>query len=161
MAQLNAVNINPRCLFIQHPKKHSLVKMISTHVMSARSIVGVVVAVPAIFALKHAWEVYDQIRVVDRRRIHSNNGISDAYCQSSTIKDIVNPRTHVSTSDSRYVDLTLPKNASRVTDERILAAFTHGFFGGKVFAPERIALAAIGRDFTGFEGESGYFVFRV
>ncbi|KAF5489779.1 hypothetical protein CGCS363_v011805 [Colletotrichum siamense] len=126
--------------------------MISTHVMSARSMVGVVVAVPTIFALKHAWEVYNQIRVVDRRRIHSDNGISDAYCQSSTIKDIVNPRNHVSTSDSRYVDLTLPKNASKVTDERILAAFTHGFFGGKVFAPERIVLAAIGRDFTGFEG---------
>lgn len=122
---------------------------------------GIVVAVPAVFALKHAWEVYDQTRVVDRRQIISNGDISDAYRQSSTIKDIVNPRNHVSTSDSRYVDLTLPKNASKVTDEWILAAFTHGFFGGKVFAPERIVLAAIGRDFTGFEGESGYFVSRV
>ncbi|KAH9230896.1 hypothetical protein K456DRAFT_1763801 [Colletotrichum gloeosporioides 23] len=123
MAQLKTVNINPRCLFIQHPKKNSLAEMIPTHMMSARSMVGVVIAVPAIFALKHAWEV-----------------------------------THVSTSDSRYVDLTLPKNASEVTDERILAAFTHGFFGGKVFAPERIVLAAIGRDFTGFEASYIAFV---
>ncbi|KAF3807373.1 hypothetical protein GCG54_00008830 [Colletotrichum gloeosporioides] len=126
--------------------------MISTHIISARSMVGIVAAVPAVFALKHAWEVYGQTRVVDRSRIVSKGDISDAYRQSSTIKDIVNPRDHVSTSDSRYVDLTLPKNAREVTDERILAAFTHGFFGGKVFAPERIVLAAIGRDFTGFEG---------
>ncbi|KAH0430352.1 hypothetical protein CcaCcLH18_07864 [Colletotrichum camelliae] len=120
--------------------------------MSARSMIGIIVAVPAIFALKHAWEVYLQIRVVGRRRIVSNSGISHTYRQSSTIENIVNPRNHVSTADSRYVDLILPKNAAEATDERILAAFAHGFFGGKVFAPERRVLAAIGRDFTGFEG---------
>lgn len=55
---------------------------------------------------------------------------------SSTFK-LLNPRNHVIVTDQ--VSIRLPASSiSGLSDEAVLALFTRGFFGGKVFAIERL-----------------------
>ncbi|KFY50728.1 hypothetical protein V496_09203 [Pseudogymnoascus sp. VKM F-4515 (FW-2607)] len=73
---------------------------------------------------------------------------------SSTFK-LLNPRNHVIVTDQ--VSIRLPASSiSGLSDEAVLALFTRGFFGGKVFAIERLYMKLGGwriipRGYTGFE----------
>ncbi|PYH76292.1 hypothetical protein BO82DRAFT_387398 [Aspergillus uvarum CBS 121591] len=62
------------------------------------------------------------------------NSLSSSY---------VNPRQHIIGTDG--ITQTIPASAvAGISDERVLALFTSGFFGGFVFAPEWLLLTAAG-----------------
>lgn len=64
--------------------------------------------------------------------------VNQALLTSSTFK-IINPRHHVVATDN--VSQNLPaRSLEGLDDEKILALFTSGFFGGFVFSLERWAL---------------------
>ncbi|KFY75768.1 hypothetical protein V499_04273 [Pseudogymnoascus sp. VKM F-103] len=62
--------------------------------------------------------------------------VTQELLTSSTFK-LINPRNHVIVTDQ--VSVRLPASSiSGLSDEAVLALFTRGFFGGKVFAIERL-----------------------
>lgn len=63
---------------------------------------------------------------------------SEGLLTSSTF-NIINPRHHVVATDN-VSEIVSAKDVSGLDDEKILALFTCGFFGGFVFAPERWVL---------------------
>ncbi|POR39760.1 Uncharacterized protein TPAR_00037 [Tolypocladium paradoxum] len=83
--------------------------------------------------------VYRRISAADGRRITSQDQVADSFQGSATIRQLVNPRGHAAWGDSRSITLTIPRGQG-VSDEAILAQFVKGFFGGRVFAPERVGL---------------------
>lgn len=92
---------------------------------------------PTLLASKHVWDVYASVSPTPRRSITTVDGVPESLETSDTVKNVVNPRGHVTSSDSLYTDLNLPEKARNLSDEALLAAFVRGFFGGKVFAAER------------------------
>lgn len=77
-------------------------------------------------------------------------------CLTSPSLHIVNPRSHISATDSRKIILS-KSEVGNLTDEEILARFLRGFYGGWVFWPEKGVIAAFraaGRPViaVGFEG---------
>ncbi|KAL0937283.1 uncharacterized protein CTRU02_207014 [Colletotrichum truncatum] len=122
--------------------------------ITGRSILGLTVAFPALLISAHIWDIYEKTRIVDWQRITSKDDASATFRQSITIKNLVNPRDHISTSDLRYADLKLPRAAQGLNDDYLLAAFIRGFFGGKVFMPERVVLQVVRRKLAFFEGLS-------
>ncbi|OCL13602.1 hypothetical protein AOQ84DRAFT_359619 [Glonium stellatum] len=56
--------------------------------------------------------------------------------------DIVNPRHHITITDTRTIHLSRTE-VSNISDEEILARFTKGFFSGWIFTPERHLLAGL------------------
>jgi hypothetical protein len=62
--------------------------------------------------------------------------VTQELLTSSTF-NLINPRNHVIVTDQ--VSVRLPASSiSGLSDEAVLALFTRGFFGGKVFAIERL-----------------------
>ncbi|KFZ11504.1 hypothetical protein V501_04734 [Pseudogymnoascus sp. VKM F-4519 (FW-2642)] len=62
--------------------------------------------------------------------------VTQELLTSSTFK-LINPQNHVIVTDQ--VSVCLPASSiSGLSDEAVLALFTRGFFGGKVFAIERL-----------------------
>ncbi|OJK00081.1 hypothetical protein ASPACDRAFT_42661 [Aspergillus aculeatus ATCC 16872] len=85
---------------------------------------------------------------------------------TSLSSSYVNPRQHVIGTDC--ITQVIPASAvAGVSDERVLALFTSGFFGGFVFAPEWLLLTAVGGrilpvGYTGFlrEGHTAQTLWR-
>jgi len=75
-----------------------------------------------------------------------------SFLRSRTCSAVVNPRHHWAASDSRSIQLRLPRSKSQYSDEQILATFVKGFFGGWVFAAEGAVLGAAKRTLVGFTG---------
>lgn len=123
----------------------------NAHILHNRYFLGLAVSIPTLLAVKHVWEIYRIVRHVPKRRVVELNGVSEVFCRSHTLERLVNPRHHIFVGDTRHVDLHLTKN---VEDATILAAFVEGFFGGKVFAPERVVLQTVGKRLTSFSGSS-------
>ncbi|KAF6823180.1 hypothetical protein CPLU01_11550 [Colletotrichum plurivorum] len=119
------------------------------HIIYDKYFLGLAAAVPAFLAAKHVWDVYRRVSHVPRSRVVEKNGVSESFGKSHTLESLVNPRQHVFVGDMRHVELFLSRH---VKDETILAAFVGAFFGGKVFAPERMALEIVGKRFTSFSG---------
>ncbi|PYI32749.1 hypothetical protein BP00DRAFT_494390 [Aspergillus indologenus CBS 114.80] len=77
---------------------------------------------------------------------------------TSLSSSYVNPRHHIRGTDG--ITQTIPGSAvAGMSDERVLALFTSGFFGGFVFAPEWLLLTAAGGrilpvEYTGFTRET-------
>lgn len=92
---------------------------------------------PTLLASKHVWDVYARVSPTPRRSITTVDSVPESLQTSDTVKHVVNPRGHVASSDSLYMDLELPEKARNLSDEALLAAFVRGFFGGRVFAAER------------------------
>lgn len=70
------------------------------------------------------------------RRLIFTYPVTQELLTSSTFK-LINPRNHVIATDQ--VSLRLPASSiSGLSDEAVLALFTRGFFGGSVFAIERL-----------------------
>ncbi|KAF6804925.1 hypothetical protein CMUS01_14736 [Colletotrichum musicola] len=119
------------------------------YIIYGKYFLGLAAAVPTFLAAKHVWDVYRRVSNVPRPRVVEKNGVSESFRKSHTLESLVNPRHHLFVGDTRYVDLFLSQH---VEDETILAAFVGGFFGGKVFVPERMALEIVGKRFTFFSG---------
>lgn len=111
------------------------------------------VAVGVVLLLtKHVITVYFRIAPAPRRRIIEVDSIPDSLNDSITRKTMVNPRGHTSLVDSRFMDVDVPAAAQGLKDEAFLAAFVRGFFGGRVFAPERALLRFARPDLVKFTG---------
>lgn len=112
-------------------------------------------ALPALGFLKHALSVYVKIAPARRSQITETDSIPESLQDSSTNKTLVNPRNHPALNDTRHIDLEVPQKAQYLEDEAVLAAFMRGFFGGRVFAPERALLRFFRPDMVKFSGELG------
>jgi hypothetical protein len=108
------------------------------------------VAVPSVLIFKHALSVYMSIAPAPRSWIHESDSIPAALEQSATNKSVVNPRGHPALNDTRYIDLDVPDE--HVSGEALLSAFVRGFFGGRVFAPERALLRLFRPNMVNFPG---------
>jgi hypothetical protein len=91
------------------------------------------------------------------RTIKTSNTLSPT-CLTSPSLHIVNPRSHISATDSRKIILSKDE-VGNLTDEEILSRFLKGFYGGWVFWPEKGVIAAFrafGRPMiaVGFDGTS-------
>lgn len=122
--------------------------------MQARNIIlGGAVALPALLVAKHMLLVYIKISPARRTQIIETDSIPDSLRQSRTNRDVVNPREHIALYDTRYMDVQLSSEAKVLNNEALLAAFLRGFFGGRVFAPERALLRLFKPDIVNFSGK--------
>jgi len=94
-------------------------------------------SIGAIATGSYAYYVYQSLTPTSLLHITTSRTIPRSLEDSATNKNIVNPDNHVHLDDSREVRLFLDRALS---DEQILARFVKGFFGGWVFAPERVIL---------------------
>ncbi|ATZ54171.1 hypothetical protein BCIN_10g01900 [Botrytis cinerea B05.10] len=75
--------------------------------------------------------------------ITSYQQLSPSFARSSqSFSSIINPRNHINIADSYKIWLSKADIRNR-SDEEILATFTHGFFAGWVFTPERYLIASL------------------
>ena len=73
---------------------------------------------------------------------------------NSKAHTIVNPGGYAGGSNgARTIVVRLPASKPSASDEQILADFVGGFFGGWVFAPERVVLQAVRRRLVNFSCE--------
>ncbi|KND91785.1 hypothetical protein TOPH_03293 [Tolypocladium ophioglossoides CBS 100239] len=122
----------------------------SLRTITGRIAVGSALVVTATAGIYTAL-VYRRISVADMRRITSQDYVADSLRGSATIRQLVNPRGHAALEDSRSITLTIPRG-QRVSDEAILAQFVKAFFGGRVFAPERVGLGLFRQSVGPFNG---------
>lgn len=90
----------------------------------------------------YSFLTWRQISHIESNRVVSKPSISDSFKHSRSVKEIVNPRGHITQHTSHSITIAAPKG---VSDEVLLARFVNGFFGGYVFAPEGTVLRALGR----------------
>ncbi|KAJ6440117.1 low temperature requirement protein A [Purpureocillium lavendulum] len=111
----------------------------------------------------YAALIYRRVSATPLRTITSADTVSETFAKSATIRELVNPRGHFAWCDSRSVTLELPRRESReekdgaacdegVSDQALLASFVKGFFGGRVFALERIGLGVLQLQPGAFKG---------
>jgi hypothetical protein len=93
--------------------------------------------------------VYSSISIPSELAIKSSNKITDSFAQSFAAS-AVNPDHHITVNDTRFVIVSVSNGFSH---EQILAKFLAGFFGGYVFAPERMALRLLRQQLVNFKGE--------
>ncbi|CAI0644153.1 unnamed protein product [Colletotrichum noveboracense] len=106
--------------------------MIPTHMMSARSMVGVVIAVPAIFALKHAWEV----RGNKFRTSKSLDSFGTFFPKASYIAFVVVWRFQVCNIELQYED----KDAGDGPSTRSSIDFAYGSDQGRFAGAHRFSV---------------------
>lgn len=76
------------------------------------------------------------------RSINLTRSVSTDYLSSRTLT-LINPRKHKFSADT--VSLYLPaEKIEHLSDERILALFTKGFFGGPAFRLESLFMKGVG-----------------
>lgn len=70
--------------------------------------------------------------------------VEPEFLQSSSF-NYINPRHHVVATDDIVQHLPAATSAwlDGLSDEQVLALFTHGFFAGPVFGPERFILSTL------------------
>lgn len=96
-------------------------------------------AIPAAALSISAYLINHPLSSSRTRSIKSTDDLSPSCAVSSSIRSIVNPRNHVSVTDSHTICLS-SQELRDMSDEEILARFVKGFFGGWVFAPEKVLL---------------------
>lgn len=122
--------------------------------MSSRSLyIAFALGIPLTMSAKHILDVYRRISPVPLTRIASADSVPNSLIQSSAVREHVNPNNHVQVEDSRFIDVIIPPDRSAPADEAVLAQFIRGFFGGRVFAPERSLLRMLRRTLTYFPCE--------
>ena len=81
--------------------------------------------------------------------IKAAHGVPKSFAHSVAVS-AVNPYHHITIDDTRSALVSVQHSLSH---EQVLAKFLVGFFGGKVFAPERTALGFMRRQLVNFDGE--------
>jgi hypothetical protein len=115
-------------------------------------------ALPATALLISAYLYNAPLSARKTRTIQTSNSLSATCSTSDSLHHIVNPRNHISATDSRRIILSKTE-VGNLTDEEILARFLRGFYGGWIFAPEKALIGALrvfGRKLVavGFTGTS-------
>ncbi|KNG84306.1 hypothetical protein ANOM_007261 [Aspergillus nomiae NRRL 13137] len=77
------------------------------------------------------------------RQSHRDYPVNAGFLRSSSF-NFVNPRHNVITTTDCVTQKLLESDIARLSDEEVLSLFTTGFFGGYVFACERLILKAGG-----------------
>ncbi|KAG7111614.1 hypothetical protein HYQ44_009809 [Verticillium longisporum] len=111
-----------------------------TQVAPVKFAAAAAIALSTIITAKHILQVYTRISAAPRRNITEVDVNPASFLQSVTVTQHVNPGAHPALHDCRHMDVSIPEHARSLTDQVLLAAFVRGFFGGKVFAPERAVL---------------------
>jgi hypothetical protein len=101
---------------------------------------GTALALASVSGL-YALKVRNRIRQTNPGQIQSSLKLSDSFNKSHTIRNLVNPRNHVTKGDSHSIVLTLCPKHGAPSEEDVLSTFLKGFFAGPVFLPEGIALS--------------------
>ncbi|KAK2608865.1 hypothetical protein QQS21_002578 [Conoideocrella luteorostrata] len=99
--------------------------------------------------------LYKRLRLINAAhpiQIHTRDTASESFRNSPTIRRLVNPRGHTAWEDARTVTLRIPKGCEGPSEEVLLSAFVRAFFGGLVFAPERLTLQFLRRPIVVFDG---------
>lgn len=81
--------------------------------------------------------------------IEKSDKVSERFSQSFAVS-VVNPNHHITIDDTHSVDVSIP---DPVSHEEALASLLVGFFGGWVFAPERLALRLTRKPLVNLHGE--------
>ena len=97
----------------------------------------------------YLFQAHRQISAVPTSKITVADAVPPSFLRSKAFS-IVNPRGYAGSNDTRSVVIELPQSKASESDEQILANFVEGFFGGWVFAPERLMLQALRRKLVNF-----------
>lgn len=147
-----------RLQMMLEPHFRNSVNTMASRLTPTRIFTTCAVALPALLLGKHAWDVYVKTSPTPRRQITTVDGAPDSLHASTTVRNLVNPRGHVSTADGLFIDVDIPEKAQKLSDEALLAAFVRGFFGGKVFAMERGLLGLFRAEFANAKFTGEFFV---
>lgn len=96
--------------------------------------------------LYHLRQIQVAVRNIPIDQIVRTASIPESLDQGSAVA-IVNPNRHIPIHDSRHITVEI---SNTLKHEEILARFVRGFFGGRVFAPERSILRAMGTEILDF-----------
>jgi hypothetical protein len=97
----------------------------------------------------YGLQLYSSISLPPTVLIETADRIPKSFAQSFAVS-AVNPGQHITIDDTRSALVSVPQSISQ---EQILAKFLAGFFGGNVFAPERMALRLMRRQLVNFKSE--------
>ena len=96
---------------------------------------GLSVAAIGIYGAQAYRRMHEHVGVVTQTIDHD---VATSFRDSQTIRRIVNPQNFpLSVADTRYADIRIPARHAGISDERLLASFVRGFYGGIVFGAER------------------------
>lgn len=124
--------------------------------MALRSVAGRILGASVLISVTaagtYAYAINRKISHIDQSQITSYADIPDAFIQSNSVKNLVNPRNHQRMADSHYMTIDVPAKFHDISDEVLLAQFVKGFFGGVVIAPERMTLQTFKFDLVHYKG---------
>lgn len=101
----------------------------------------------------YTLRIRSRIAQIDQKHIRSSLDASDAFKNSRTVRNLVNPRSHVTIEDSHSTILTICSKQKVPSEEELLSAFVRGFFSGPVFSLERTGLRLLPFWTVHFDGE--------
>jgi hypothetical protein len=99
-------------------------------------------ALPATALLITTYLYNSPLSAHKTRTIKTSNALSATCTTSHSLHHFVNPRNHISATDSRRIILSKAE-VGNLTDEEILARFLRGFYGGWIFAPEKALIGVL------------------
>ncbi|KAF2017408.1 hypothetical protein BU24DRAFT_490580 [Aaosphaeria arxii CBS 175.79] len=115
--------------------------------MTKPTIASTAATLAALASTAYLLQTYRSISPIKSSAVCSSNSIPNSLLTSQARK-LTNPKDTLALNDTRWTDVKVPRGT---TDEVVLARFVRGFFGGYVFAPERMMLKVYGRDMASFE----------
>ena len=120
--------------------------------MSTTRFISKFALIPLVGVVTYAAAVHSQVSGVPSSNILFKGSTPAAFRNSKTLQ-LVNPRQLKANGDTYSTEIEIPDGSRDVSDEVLLAWYLKGFFGSRVFAPERLVLRAFRP--TGFTGFSG------
>lgn len=101
----------------------------------------------------YALRLRDRLGQTNPRHIQSSVAVSESLKDSSTVRRLVNPRSHSSKGDSHSIILSICSRRNVASEKDLLSAFVTGFFSGPVFLPESMALSLFPLSKVSYDGE--------
>jgi hypothetical protein len=99
-------------------------------------------ALPATALLITTYLYNSPLSIQKTRTIKTSTTLSATCTTSHSLHHLVNPRNHISATDSRRIVLSRAE-IGNLSDEEILARFLRGFYGGWIFAPEKALIGVL------------------
>lgn len=109
----------------------------------------------------YSISLYQRLNLTNRSLIQTSETASESFRKSPTIRGLVNPRGHTAWEDTRSITLPVPAGTKAPSEEALLSKFVNGFFGGRVFALERMGLQLLRKQIVVFDGMFFFFFFFV